>query len=169
MEPDPEDSPNLNHNNNPSPSNSHSQNSRNDCDIGPDDRGGGESDDDPGEGGAGNEEHEPEPEPFYNDESEDEQMGGPIMAGRCPDHIKAFAYMRVDWKNNEKALKPGRPVDHLYWPDVKVTAPNPTFFNGPYHRRATIFFWAPSIFWPWYVRRVAHYYLPTFLPSSPII
>jgi hypothetical protein len=101
--------------------------------------------------GRGEGEPEAEPDPFYVDESEEEQMGGSLMAGSCSDHIKAFARMRVDWKSSDKALKPGRLVDEMYWPDCKVSAPNPTFFNGPYHRRATIWFWAPSIFWPWYV------------------
>ena len=94
---------------------------------------------------------EPEPDPFYEDESEEEQIGGSLMAGACPEHVKAFARMRVDWKTSEKALKPGHLVDEMYWPDCKVDAPNPTFFDGTYHRRATIWFWAPSIFWPWYV------------------
>lgn len=67
---------------------------------------------------------------------------------KCPDYIKRFAYSRVDWKEYNKALKPGVPVDHLYWPNFIVTEPNATFFTGPYAYRPSIVFWAPSIFWP---------------------
>lgn len=67
----------------------------------------------------------------------------------CPDHVRSFAYQRVDWKSFPGvALQPGKEVNHLYWPDFIVEESNPTFFTGPYHRRPKVVFWAPAIFWP---------------------
>jgi hypothetical protein len=63
--------------------------------------------------------------------------------------VKDFAYARVDWRRNDYALRPGYRVDHLLWPHFIVQAPNPTFYPDWYQWRATVVFWAPTIFWPW--------------------
>lgn len=67
----------------------------------------------------------------------------------CPSYVREFACYRVDWKTNIHAIKIGRQVDTLYWPDYVVPAPNPWFGVGPFRLRPKVVFWAPIIFFAW--------------------